>query len=115
MPIDVIWSAGAERDLLEIHQLWFDLLDQDDSRITEVLELPLHSALRLLAEHPEIGVKVRGAPAMRRWLMGPQRRYGLFYVVESRGIVIHAMLDLRQSPEHIRKRLTGKKGSGDNS
>jgi plasmid stabilization system protein ParE len=106
MPLDVIWTAGAERDLLEIHRVWFDLLGQSDARITQVLELPLQSAMNLLAEHPEVGAKVRGVPRMRRWLMGPQRRYGLFYVVEPRGILIHAMLDLRQSPEFIQKRLT---------
>lgn len=107
MPIEVIWTTGAERDLFEIHRVWVDLLDQNDARLTQVLELPLQCAMNLLSEHPEVGAKVRGVPRMRRWLMGPQRRYGLFYVVEPRGILIHAMLDLRQSPEFIRKRLTG--------
>jgi len=109
MPTDIIWSAGAERDLLEIHQLWFDLLNHDDSRLTEVLEVPLQSALNLLANHPEVGAKVRGTLGLRRWFWGPQRRYGLFYVVETRGLVIHAMLDIRQSPDHIQKRLAGYK------
>jgi len=107
MALDVIWSAGAERDLLEIHQIWFDLLGQDDASIAKVLERPLHSAMRLLSEHPEVGARVRGIPKMRRWLMGPQRRYGLFYVLENRGLLIHAFLDLRQNPEHILKRLSG--------
>ena len=44
---------------------------------------------------------------VRRWLLGPQRRYGLFYVVESRGIVIRPILDMRQNPETIWKRLRG--------
>jgi plasmid stabilization system protein ParE len=107
MALDVIWTAGAERDLLEIHRVWFELLGQDDARITQVLEDPLQAAMNLLSEHPEVGAQVRGLPRIRRWLMGPQRRYGLFYVVESRGLLIHALLDLRQSPEFIRKRLTG--------
>jgi hypothetical protein len=38
-------------------------------------------------------------------LLGPKNRYGLFYVVEKRGILIHALLDLRQDPEAIWKRL----------
>jgi len=32
--------------------------------------------------------------------------YGIFYVVESNRIMIHAVLNLRQSPEAIRRRLS---------
>jgi hypothetical protein len=35
------------------------------------------------------------------------RHYGLFYVVENRGLILHALLDLRQDPESVMLRLRG--------
>ncbi len=104
---EVVWTAGAERDLLEIYCRLFDAFDGDSDLISHVLRRPLHSALGLIMQHPEAGAKVKRTKGVRRWLLGPQRRYGLFYVVESRGIVIHAILDMRQDPETIWKRLRG--------
>ena len=42
-----------------------------------------------------------------RRLVLPRFPCGLFYVVESNRIVIHAVMDLRQNPETIRRRLLG--------
>ena len=104
---EAVWTAGAERDLVEIYLQLFDAFDGDADLISRVLRQPLQSALGLLPQHPEAGARVKRTKGVRRWLLGPQRRYGLFYVVESRGIVIHATLDMRQNPETIWKRLRG--------
>lgn len=104
---EVVWTAGAERDLLEIYLQLFDAFDGDDDLILRVLRQPLQSALGLIVQHPEAGAKVKHTKGVRRWLLGPQRRYGLFYVVESRGLMIHTILDMRQNPETIWKRLRG--------
>lgn len=107
MALEVVWTAGDERDLIEIHHWLLEVLPDDDELIARVLQRPLQSALALLPQHPEIGARVQNTKSVRRWLLGPQRRYGLFYVVENRGIVIHALLDMRQNPEAIWQRLPG--------
>lgn len=104
---EAVWTAGAERDLLEIYLQLFDAFDGDADLISRVLRQPLQSALGLIVQHPEAWARVKHTKGFRRWLLGPQRRYGLFYVVESRGIVIHGILDMRQNPETIWKRLRG--------
>ncbi|MBB5033850.1 hypothetical protein [Prosthecobacter vanneervenii] len=61
------------------------------------------SSIRLLEVFPEIGpVVYRGN--IRRVLVF-RRHFGLFYVVEDRGIILHALLDLRQDPQSIMRRL----------
>ena len=105
MALEVMWTAGAERDLLELHQRLLSVFDDEAEIVSRVLEHPLESSLRLIQAHPEIAPRVRGVRRVRRRLLGPKSRYGLFYVVEKRGIVIHALLDLRQNPEAIWKRL----------
>lgn len=105
MSRDIVWTAGAERDLLAFHRILFDVGKADDKLIYRLLERPLRSALELIQEHPQIAPLVRDSPRLRRRLLIPQNRYGLFYSVENRGIVIHALLDLRQDPRMIRKRL----------
>lgn len=79
----------------------------DDATIDRIFERPLESCLRLLRQHPEIAPRVRGASRVRRSLFGPKSRYGLLYVVESRGILIHAVLDMRQNPKAMMKRIQG--------
>ena len=105
MALEIVWTAGAERDLLEIHNELFEFLPNADDWIARVLHRPLRSAVNLLHLHPEVGARVKGAKGFRRLLLGPQRQYGLFYVIENRSIVIHALLDMRQSPDAIWKRL----------
>jgi plasmid stabilization system protein ParE len=107
MALEIVWTSGAERDLLEIYQWLFESFSDDARLIDQALRVPLDSAVGLLQHHPEAGASVRGSKGFRRWLLGPQRRYGLFYVVEKRGLIIHALIDLRQDPSAIWKRLHG--------
>jgi plasmid stabilization system protein ParE len=64
----------------------------------------LDVAFTLLREHPEI------APVY----MGPYRRmlirnfpYGIFYQAQPKRLVVAAILDLRQNPTSLRRRLFG--------
>ena len=41
-----------------------------------------------------------------RRLLIPRYPFGIFYVVESNRIVVHAVPDLRQDPEKIRERFS---------
>ena len=70
----------------------------------EVLMRQLDAALSLLRRHPEI------APVYS----GPYRRmlirdfpYGVFYQVQPTRIVVAAIMDLRQDPQTIRRKLLG--------
>jgi plasmid stabilization system protein ParE len=105
MALELVWTAGAEADLLNLHQQLFELLSGDEDAISKVLEAPLQSSLQLLRGHPELAPRVRGSSRVRRRLLGPGNRYGLFYTVEQRGLIIHALLDLRQHPQTILRRL----------
>ncbi len=68
----------------------------------ERLEEQVLAALHQLGEQPRSG----------RYFVGNFRRlvvthsvYGLFYIVESRRVIVHALLDLRQDPNAIFRRL----------
>jgi plasmid stabilization system protein ParE len=69
----------------------------------EVFMRQLDAALSLVRQHPEI------APIYA----GPYRRllirdfpYGIFYQAQSKRVVVAAIMDLRQDPETIRRKLT---------
>jgi len=66
------------------------------------IEGRFRSALQQLGNHPRSGKLYVGR--FHR-LVVSRTDYGFFYVVETRGVVIHALLDLRQSPANIRRRL----------
>jgi plasmid stabilization system protein ParE len=107
MSLEVVWTRGAENDLVELHHRLFEALDGDSQALFRVLEKPLSDSISLLSSHPEIAPRVRGLNRVRRRIFGPDSRYGLFYCVEARGIIIHAVLDLRQDPKRIQDRLKG--------
>jgi plasmid stabilization system protein ParE len=58
--------------------------------------------LEHLQKFPLIGRLYRGR---YRRLLIPRYPFGIFYVVESNRIVVHAVPDLRQDPEKIRERF----------
>ena len=66
------------------------------------LDERIRLALRQLREQPRSGKFYAGR--FRR-LVVTRSPYGLFYVVENRGVVVHAFVDLRQNPDFIRRRL----------
>ncbi len=100
MAHEIIWTAGAEADL----QWLYEQIGDHDLAL-RVLHQPLEHVLSLLAEHPGIGARVRTTRRVRRVLAGPQMRYGLFYVEEGRRVMIHVLVDMRQDPQDLEKRL----------
>jgi plasmid stabilization system protein ParE len=97
---EIIWTAGAESDLLQLYEQV-----GDHEVAIQTLRQPLDRALNLLAENPGLGPKVRGTKSVRRLLTGAKMQFGVFYVDEARGILLHALLDMRQDPKLIRRRL----------
>ena len=99
---DIVWTAGAEADLLRL----YEQVGDHDLAI-KVLREPLKRVLNLLAEYPALGARVHGTERIRRLLTGPGKRFGIFYVEEVRRIMIHALIDMLQNPELLRLRLGG--------
>jgi hypothetical protein len=64
----------------------------------------VNQAISLLQEFPHLG-SVYARP-FRRFLLR-DRVTGLFYTLEGRRLFVHALPDLRQDPELLRRRLGG--------
>jgi plasmid stabilization system protein ParE len=104
---EIIWTLGAEQDLLLLYRQMEALSGDDDDLPLRLLRRPLMQGLKLLSENPSLGRRLAQRSNVRRLLIGPDFRHGLFYVVETRGIIVHALLDLRQDPALILRRLKG--------
>lgn len=95
---EAVWTARAEADLLRE----FSRLEDDRAGSgSEFLEI-VDSALRLLRLNPRMAP--RYSDRYRRLVMR-DRRLGIFYILESRGVIVHAICDLRQDRVTILKHL----------
>ncbi len=99
--MDVVWTLAAELDLQAIYEAK-ELREEGsgDEFYAEVLRVT-----HLLAQFPRLGSALSHR-RLRRVLVY-NRHFGLFYVSEARGLVLHALLDLRQDPQAIERRLRG--------
>ena len=98
MTPEAVWTSRAEVDLLREFSRLEDFSENSGYQLLELVD----SALRLLRMMPEM------APHYThhyRRLVLRDRRFGLFYSVEQRGIVLHAVCDLRQDRETILRHL----------
>jgi plasmid stabilization system protein ParE len=102
---DLILLLQAERDI----QSAFERYENYQTGRGEVFIRQLDFALTLLRQHPEM------APIYS----GPYRRmlirdfpYGIFYQRQPMRLIIAAVVDLRQNPETIRKKLFGSGNPG---
>jgi len=64
----------------------------------------LDAALTLLRQHPEIAPVYAGS--YRRMLIR-EFPYGIFYQAQPARVIIAAIMDLRQDPQTIRRKLLG--------
>jgi plasmid stabilization system protein ParE len=95
---EVVMLQGADADLIELFNKYEDWLPGLGYRFDK----DFCKACDLLAEHPEIAPKWRSG--FRRLLLR-HWHLGMFYEVAGSRVFIHAILDLRQDPEHIERRL----------
>jgi plasmid stabilization system protein ParE len=102
---EIVWKRGAEDDLLSIHANLEEHREGAGDRFMRKLDAVLEN--------------VRHAPGIAPIFDSPMRRlvvgntgYGLFYTVESRGIIIHALIHLSQNPESIRAKIRRLLGLG---
>jgi plasmid stabilization system protein ParE len=96
---EVVWTLGADADVQGIYERFENWEEGAGDRFyAEVL-----SCVEILKSYPELGASVKGLK-MRRVLVF-NRNYGLYYTIEHRRLVLHALIDLRQDPKGIRKRI----------
>ena len=95
---EIIWKQGAENDLLQIFADLEDYSTGAGERLVWRIDLTLEN----LKVHPEIAPIFEDP--MRRLVIG-STGYGLFYSVEPRGIIVHALIHLSKNPETIREKV----------
>jgi len=97
--MNAVWSLGAEADVQRIYERLESWEEGTGDRFyDEVL-----SSVSVLEAFPHIGPVVHRGKVRRVLVFN--RYYGLFYVTENRGIILHALLDLRQDPQSLMRRI----------
>ena len=97
-PLEPIWPTRAEADLLREFTRREEAMEASGVELIETVD----SAIRLLKLNLEMA-PVYSAPYRR--LLLKDRRLGMFYTVETRGLIIHAVSDLRQDRATILRHL----------
>ena len=95
---NVVWTHAAEADLQEVYN---DLEAFREGSGDSFLSL-IDASMELLRQFPEMAPVFEGR--VRRLLVN-DRKHGLFYVIEDRGIVLHALADLRRDPSDLGRRF----------
>lgn len=95
---EIVWKQGAENDLLQI----FAELEQHTEGAGDRFAGKLDFTLGHLRVHPEMAPMFE--EPVRRLVIG-STGFGLFYSVEARGIIVHALVHLSRDPQSIRDRI----------
>jgi plasmid stabilization system protein ParE len=96
--VEIVWKRGAEEDLLRIFGQLEDFREGAGERFAHALD----ATLQYLRDFPELAPDFDHP--MRRLVVGATG-YGLFYTLEARGIIVHALVPLSQNPATIRARI----------
>ncbi len=98
---EIVVLSGAEADLFSAY-CWFEALDP---ALADRCDAAVNRVLLRLAEFPEIGAPFR---SKYRGLLVEDFAHGFFYRADhSSRITVIAILDLRQDPALISRRLGG--------
>src|SRR5688500_6766287 len=98
--MDLVLLFQADSDI----QSAFDRYEKIQTGRGEIFLRQLDLTLGMLRRHPHIGSAYSGH--YRRILM-PDFPYGVFYSIQGSRIVVAAVMNLRQNPQSIKKRLIG--------
>ncbi len=101
--MDLILLLSADLDI----QAAFNRYENYQPGRGEVFLGKLNDAFGVLKRHPQMGSPY--AAKHRRMLMR-DFPYGIFYMVTPTRLVVVAVLDLRQNPRSITKRISGRFG-----
>src|SRR5260370_13907994 len=91
---EIVWKQGAESDLLQIFADLEDYSEGAGERFVQKVDFTLAN----LRAHPEMAPMFE--EPVRRLVIG-STGYGLFFSVEKRGILFHALTPLSKKPETI--------------
>ena len=94
----VLALAATESQLIALYNKLNDLQDG----LGDQFDKDYRAACLKLERFPEIAPRYEGR--LRRLLL-LKWHVGLFYAIEDGRVMIHAALDLRQAPSHIRRQL----------
>jgi hypothetical protein len=97
---ELVFLLSAETDI----QTAYEFYDEYQSGRGEIFLWYLDAALGRLRKFPELAPSFRAA---YRRLLVENFPYGIFYTLEGGRIIVMGVMDLRQSPEVIRRRLLG--------
>jgi len=98
---ELILLLQADLDI----QVAFNRYEDFQTGRGDIFMRQLDAALTLLRRYPEIAPVYSGA--YRRMLIR-EFPYGVFYQAQPKRVVVAAVMDLRQNPETIRRRLYGR-------
>jgi plasmid stabilization system protein ParE len=93
-----VWTRAAEADL----QAAYEEIEGSQEGAGEGFLLLMDASIQLLRQFPEM------APVFERpfrRLVIKNGKHGLFYTIEDRGIILHALADLRRNPDELRQRF----------
>jgi plasmid stabilization system protein ParE len=94
----VVLLAGAQNESLDI----FARIEARDPEAADAFYARLDGCLDQLAAHPQSAPVFHGA--IRRMVIRGYP-FGIFFTVEGERICVQAILDLRQEPDQIRRRI----------
>ena len=95
---EIVWTRAAEADL----QAAYEEIEQFQEGAGDNFLLLIDAAIELLKHFPEM------APFFHspfRRLLIKDGVHGIFYTIEDRGIILHAVADLRKDPNDLRRRF----------
>lgn len=95
---ELVFLFSADADI----QTAYEFYEEYQSGRGEIFLRHLDAAFGRLRVSPEIAPFFHRA--YRRLLVG-NFPYGIFYTIEGRRVIVNGVLDLRQDPESIRRRL----------
>ena len=95
---EIVWTRGAEADL----QSAYNEAEESSAGSGESFLGLIDASIELLKQFPEMAPAFEGP--FRR-LVIKDGRHGIFYTIELRGIVLHAVADLRRKPDDLRRRF----------
>ncbi len=104
--IELILLLQADHDI----QTAFERYENHQAGRGDLFLRQVDAALTLMRHHPEIA-RIYGG-SYRRMLIR-DFPYGIFYEVQPTRIIVAAIMDLRQNPRSIQRKLFGTLGSPD--
>ena len=100
---ELILLSQADLDI----QTGFERYEDYQQGRGDVFMRQLDAAFTLLRQHPEVAPVYAGP--YRRMLVR-EFPYGIFYQAQPARIIVAAIMDLRQDPQAIRRKLVGEQG-----